>query len=216
MATMPQRINTCIKAIDSIYDQVDVVRLYLNNFDEVPEHFIDDKILIIQGEDLKSSGKLFNALNANEYYFCIDDDLFYPPTYIKGMIAKLNEYDDDIIVSLHGKILKKGVVRSYFKDIEQGFHCLRDVKKDVFVDVIGNGVSAWNTNKIRIDYKEFKYLYMDDICTSLQAHKQSKKRLVMAHDKGYLKDLKPDGFTLFGKYKNDDSKQTEMINTVNW
>ena len=69
MATIPSRINTCIQAIDSIYNRVDVVRLYLNNFDEVPEAFKRDKIVIMQGDDLNCNGRMWWALNPNEYYF---------------------------------------------------------------------------------------------------------------------------------------------------
>src|SRR5690554_307217 len=106
MATMPQRMDTAFLAIESIYHQVDIIRLYLNNFEEIPIEYRDRKIEIYQGEDLKSSGKLFNALNSNEYYFCIDDDIVYPKNYVHDAIKKLNEYDDDIIVSHHGRIFK--------------------------------------------------------------------------------------------------------------
>ena len=109
MATMPERIDGAIKTIDSIYEQADLVRIYLNNFDVIPEYFNKDKIECYQGKDLKSSGKLFFANNSDdEYYFCVDDDLIYPKTYADDMIKKLNEYNDNVVVSLHGKILKVG------------------------------------------------------------------------------------------------------------
>ena len=215
MATMPQRMDTAFLAIESIYHQVDIIRLYLNNFEEIPIEYRDRKIEIYQGEDLKSSGKLFNALNSNEYYFCIDDDIVYPKNYVHDAIKKLNEYDDDIIVSHHGRIFKDEI-KSYFKCYKTRYQFNQIVEKDTFVDVIGNGVSAWNTNNIKIDYKKFKYLYMDDICVSIQAHEQGKKRLVMAHPIRYLRPLKPKGFTLHRKYREDDATQTEMVRSVNW
>lgn len=215
MATMPQRLETCIKTIESIYDQADVIRLYLNNFDKIPEEFKREKIVTIISEDLKSSGKLFWALNKNEYYFCIDDDIQYPETYSYDMINKLNEYNDNIIVSLHGKIMKP-IINSYFRDISHNYHFLQNVEEDVFVDVIGNGVSVFNTNKIKIDYTKFKHHFMDDILVSLEALKQGKRRLVMKHEIGYCKYLNPVGFTLYGLYTNNDKQQTEIINTVKW
>jgi len=216
MATMPSRVNTAIKTIESIYEQADIIRLYLNNFNTIPKEFIRDKIVIHQGDDLKSTGKLFWALNKNEYYFCIDDDLYYPPSYATDMINKLNEHSDNIIVSLHGKILTDGKKTSYFRNIRESFHCLNVVTKDRFVHVIGNGVSAFNTNNISIDYKKFKYLYMDDISVSLELMKAGKRRLVMAHKKDYLTYLPPSGETLHSKYVNNDKTQTEMVNSINW
>ncbi|WP_158967747.1 hypothetical protein [Paraglaciecola sp. L3A3] len=216
MATMPNRFNTCIKTIESIYDQADIIRLYLNNFDSVPEEYIDPKIITHQGKDLKSTGKLFWATNVNEYYFCVDDDLYYPPSYADDMINKLNQYNDDIIVSLHGKNLLDGYIDSYFKGIKHNYRCLDNVSEDTFVDVIGNGVSLFNTNKIKIDWQYFKYHYMDDIMVSISALNQSKRRLVMKHSSAYLKYMKPKGPTLFHEYSKNDKTQTEMVNSVNW
>ena len=78
MATMPERIDIALKAIDSIYDQVDLIRIYLNKFDKYPKDLIDNKITLIIDEDLKSTGKFYWALEKNQYYFSIDDDLIYP------------------------------------------------------------------------------------------------------------------------------------------
>jgi hypothetical protein len=216
MATMPERLSGAIKTIESIYDQADIIRLYLNKFDEVPNEFKRDKIVTHIGDDLRSTGKLFWALNKDEYYFCIDDDLIYPPTYSNDMISKLNEYNDEIIVSLHGKILKDGIKNSYFRDLKLGLHCLHDVNVDTWVHVIGNGVSTFNTNKIVIDYKKFKYNYMDDIMVSLEVQKQNKGALVMAHKSNYLLYNAPKGGTLHGEYANNDSTQTEMVNSIEW
>ena len=51
LATQPARIETALKTIDSIIDQVDVVRFYLNNFIDVPREFMHEKIEIHIGED---------------------------------------------------------------------------------------------------------------------------------------------------------------------
>jgi hypothetical protein len=218
MATMPERIDGACKTIDSIYEQADLIRLYLNNFDSVPECFKKDKIEYHQGEDLKSSGKLFFAKNNNdEYYFCVDDDLIYPSTYANDMIKKLNEYNDDIVVSLHGKTLKGGKKNSYFRDLRISLHCLKEVNTDTWVQVIGNGVSAFNTNKLKIDYKKFRYLYMDDIMISMEMQNQNIGGLVMAHKKDYLKYNPPTkGTTLHSTYVNNDRTQTEMVNSIEW
>ncbi len=140
MATQPARIETALKTIDSIIDQVDVVRLYLNNFIDVPREFMHEKIEIHIGKDLRSSGKCFWALNENEYYFTIDDDLIYPPTYVEDMLKKLNTYDDDIVLSLHGKVLKPKFhgkyYPSYFGWLDKNLHCLLMLEKLVRLSIL--------------------------------------------------------------------------------
>lgn len=217
MATMPERISGAIKTIESVYDQADIIRLYLNNFDSIPKEFKKEKIECYYGEDLKSSGKLFSALNKNEYYFCIDDDLIYPKTYAKDMISKLNQYNDEIVVSLHGKILRGGKKTSYFRNLTLSLQCLKNVANDTWVHVIGNGVSVFNTNKVKINYKDFKYYYMDDIMVSIQMQKQNIGGLVMAHNSNYLIYNPPTkGTTLHSTYVNNDKTQTEMANSIDW
>jgi len=217
MATMPERLDGAIKTIESIYDQADEVRVYLNKFSDIPEEFKKEKIVTHIGKDLRSTGKLFWSLNKDEYYFCIDDDLIYPPTYSIDMINKLNEYGDEVVVSLHGKILSNGIKNSYFRDLKLSLHCLKDVNKDTWVHVIGNGVSVFNTNKISIDYENFKYNYMDDISVSLELQKQNKGALVMAHKHDYLIYNPPTkGNTLHSEFVNNDSTQTEVVNSIVW
>jgi len=218
MATMPERIRGAIVTVNSIYKQADKIRIYLNNFKEIPKEFLnDDKIeVVIGGQDLKSTGKLFWALNKNEYYFCIDDDLIYPRHYAKDMLAKLNQYNDNIIVSLHGKILMSTPLKSYFRDLEISEHCLKETLNDRNVHVIGNGVSLFNTNNLKIDYKQFEYHYMDDIMVSIECQKQNIPALVMKHKSNYLVYNDPKVKTLFDEFANNDETQTETVNKIQW
>lgn len=220
MATIPSRYKLALKAIDSVYDQADEIRVYLNNFEQVPEELNRDKIVTHIGEDLNATGKLFWALNPNEYYFCIDDDLRYPSTYALDMIHHLNALEDKACVSLHGKILNPTPLQSYFRGIKSSFHCLSGFDITTQVNVIGNGVSAFNTNKVKIDYTKFKYHYMDDIEVSLQLQKQNIPAIVIAHDADYLGYEEPKEIegvqTLFSQYYNNDSTQTERVNSIKW
>tara|TARA_R110000822_G_scaffold180648_1_gene320379 strand:- start:1116 stop:1811 length:696 start_codon:yes stop_codon:yes gene_type:complete len=220
MATIPSRFKYALGAIDSIYDQADEIRIYLNNFEEVPEELKREKITTHIGKDLRSTGKLFWSLNPNEYYFCIDDDLRYPSTYAKDMIQYLNAFKDKVYVSLHGKLLNPTPLKSYFRGgVNHSFHCLEGFPNSTFVHVVGNGVSAFNTNHIKIDYTKFKYHYMDDIEVSLQLQKQQIPSLVIAHDPDYLsyEDFEKDGIkSLYSQYYNNDSTQTERVNSIKW
>lgn len=217
MATMPHRINTAIDTINSIYDQADIIRIYLNNFEEIPREFIKDKIeVVIHEKDLRSSGKLYWAMNPDEYYFCVDDDLIYPPTYAVDMLNFLHKYEDKAIVSLHGRIIKNVPIKSYFKDFKLALHCLENVSVDTKVHVIGNGVSLFNTNIMTVDYKKFEYNHMDDIMVSRIAQKLKIPAIVMKHTNQYLKYNEPNGMTLFSEFHNNDSTQTKIMNEIQW
>ena len=217
MATIPERIDIALKAVNSIYDQVDQIRIYLNKFDKYPKELIDKKITLMIDKDLRSTGKFYWALEKNQYYFSIDDDLIYPQDYVKEHLEILKKYNDTIAVTLHGKVLNRGPIKSYFKDgIKRNYRCLKDVKRNTYVHILGGGVSAFNTNKILIDRKKFKYLYMDDIEVSMQLQKQNIPIVVRKHKSDYLQYLEPKATTLFEEYMNDDSTHTKMINSIDW
>ena len=217
MATMPERIDIALKAIDSIYDQVDLIRIYLNKFDKYPKDLIDNKITLIIDEDLKSTGKFYWALEKNQYYFSIDDDLIYPKDYVSEHIELIQKYNNQVAVTLHGKILNRTPLNNFFKDgIKKNYRCLKKVKRNTYVHILGGGVSAFDTNYIKIDRTKFKYLYMDDIEVSIQLQQQKIPIIVRKHDSNYLSYLKPNNSTLYEKYMNNDNTHTKIINSINW
>lgn len=216
MATIPERQNIAELAIASIYDQVDKVRVYLNKFTHIPEFLKRDKIETHIGEDLMSSGKFFWALNKEEYYFSIDDDFIYPPFYVKEHLDALKKYNDNVVITLHGKRLKDVPIQSYFRDLTMSLHCLKYVPshKDYAVHILGAGVSVFNTNNISVDVNQFEYLFMDDIEVSKQLQIKGVPIYVRGHKEGYLKYMKPSVPTLHDIYVNHDIKQTEVINSL--
>ena len=220
MATIPSRFKLALKAIDSVYDQADKIRIYLNNFEQVPEELNRDKIVTHIGEDLNAAGKLFWALNPNEYYFCIDDDIRYPSTYVKDMLKNLNFYNDKIFATLHGKILKPTPVTSYFKGWETTLHCLGGFDNSTFINIVGTGVCAFNTNNIKIDVSSFTHNFTVDIETSLQLQSQKIPSLAIAHSSSYLKYEEPNNIpgvkTLYTQHSSNDKIHTEKVNSISW
>jgi len=218
MATFPTRLDTCLQVVDSLYDQVDEIRIYLNKYSTVPKELLDKKIKTVLGKDLQSSGKLFWAMRRGEYYFCVDDDILYPADYVRYTLDKLDQYSNDVIVSHHGRLFTPNKkVKNYFLDYREYYHFKEKKVGDTEVEVIGNGVSCWNTDKIRIDLTKFKYYFMDDIYVSWQAHQQGKKRIVIEHGENYLKPLPQDEkSTLYSKYRNRSNVQTQIFNSINW
>ncbi len=137
MATTPDRIYGGMQTLISIYDQADKIRVYLNNFTEVPNELINDKVEVYIGEDLNATGKLFWALNQDEYYFCIDDDILYPETYSEDMIKSCNVYNDFVFLTHHGKIMNSGKINSYYYDIKEKYQFLQNITEDHKVHIVG-------------------------------------------------------------------------------
>ena len=217
LATQKHRLNTATDAIKSIYKQVDVVRVFID-FDTPDEWNLFDNIDIVylNNEPLRSSRKVAYAMNENEYYFVIDDDLIYPSDYVEKYLELLHKYDDKALITIGGKILKEGHKRSYFGDLKHNYHFTNNIKTPTPVHIALNCAACWNTNILKINMGYFDYFHMDDICVSVQANQQNIPRIIIPHKSDWLKYNKPNGKTLHEEFLGNDKTQTKVINKIDW
>ena len=57
LATTVERYKYALETIESIYDQADIIRVYLNDFNQIPKEFNRKKIYAECGPDLNCSAK---------------------------------------------------------------------------------------------------------------------------------------------------------------
>ena len=219
MATTPHRVTAAKDAINSIINQVDKVRVYLNNFSEVPDFILENsKIEYICGEkDYNAAGKHFWGKNKNEYYFTIDDDIIYPPDYVSESLNVLKEYNDKAIVTCHGRNYN-GKTSGYYTDQKvEVFHFKDDKRINRLVEIGGTGVSVRNTNYISINSKDINNHNMDDIEVSIIANKL-KIPIIVRKGTGLKDNGKsiPSSMKIWDKFINNDSKQTNLFNSHDW
>ena len=191
IATYKPRIEngSLERAIDSLIGQVDEVRVYVNELNYLPSNSINklliltcqEKVLTINGRDnLTDNGKFFflDAITEPEIYLTCDDDLIYPPDYVKRMVEAIEHYK--CIVSFHGRqLLGTGI--DYYTG-HKSFHCLHGVIHDEIVDVVGTGVCGFDTRYFHPKGLAFSPdQKMSDLIFSLEAAKQGKQMGVISH-----------------------------------
>ena len=177
LATFKARKNVLHQTVDSLRDQVDVIRIYSNDYKP------DIKgVEIVTGEDLTDRGK-FYFIGKDEIYFSCDDDLIYPEDYVKRTLEKLEKYPNAVI-TYHGRILL-GKGRNYYYG-HQSFHCLRTHHYDTFINVAGTGVSCFDASKWKPDVLQYPNQKMSDLLFSLECAKSGKKIICASHQMGWL------------------------------
>ena len=173
-ATWSARKDFIDKAVDSMIDQVDIVRVYYNDY--VPKKRTD--IIQYTGEDLTDRGK-FYGIGKNEIAFTCDDDLLYPHDYVESTLIKMKDHPNHV-VSYHGRKLKgKGL--NYYHGHET-FHCLIPLEEDKEIDVPGTGVMAFNTNDILPDIISYPHDKMADILMGLECRKKGVPIVCLRHN----------------------------------
>jgi len=168
----------------------------------------------IEQTDLTDNGKFFGLIIYKEpvYYFTVDDDLIYHPTYIERTIEAIEKYN--CIVTYHGRILK-GEGLHYYRG-HKNFRCLDTELRDIQLDVCGTGVTAFRTDYFNpAGIHRSADLKMSDLVFSLEAAKQGKRIMHLAHNKGFIKyqDI-PVHQTIHGQLVNKCDRQGELADEI--
>lgn len=199
MATTNFRREWAERAMESLRDQVDEIRLYNND---------------TESEDYTDNAKFRYLSDYAEpiYFFSCDDDIFYPTNYIKKSIEAIETYN--AIITYHGRKLL-GLNRNYYRG-HQGYRCLGTVEEDARIDVPGTGVTAFRTDYFNpIDAYKSKDKKMADCVIGLEAAKQNKDIYVINHRAGWLKDLRvPQKATIHYQQHRNPKRQGEIANEI--
>jgi len=221
MATIPKRIPQLEVVVNCILPQVDVLNVYLNNFEEVPWFLKKDKVNIVRSQeegDRGDAGKFYWADKVSGYYFTIDDDIAYPPDYVETLKKGLDRRGKKCAVGVHGEMYGD-VINHWTRDRKGTHHFFYELERDTPVCVLGTGCALFHTDHIKVKPEDFKYPNMADIWFTVICSRQSKFRVVLAHPRAWLQILPiPEEDTLWGKTKkyeeenpNEISREVEAI-----
>jgi len=168
IASLPSREKQLVRTVESLYNQVDKINIYLNDYSKLPDWCLDTKIRTRMSKNVGDTGKfMFNEVG---YYFSCDDDIIYPDDYVKTLKAKIK----DNIVTIHGKVFKTPI-KTYYHGSELKIRCDQGQIGDIPVQIPGTGVMAFHTDTIRIIKKDFPRKNMADIWVGIKAKKLSSK-----------------------------------------
>lgn len=218
ICSIPERLPLLPKVIESLLPQIDQIFIVLNGYIKVPDvlnTYTNSKVFISCSDNSMTDAEKFRDIELRRgYLFTCDDDLEYPPNYVRYMISKIEEYNRKAIISLHGRKLKPPPIISYYNDHIEYYHFMQNVKKDYVVDVGGTGVTAWHSDTIKISFSDFQKPSMADIFFGLQARKQRVKIIVAKHKATFIKYLNPElhGKTIWDTENSNDKIQTQIIN----
>ena len=129
---------------------------------------MQDKIEVCRSQDYGDNGdagKFFwaNSGDHGGYRLICDDDLVFPPDYVATMIAKLQQYDNSVILGIHGILLKQPLNNYYDSTYRHITHYVSECKKDYYVHLLGTGAVAYHGPCIRLDRDTFLFRNMADI-----------------------------------------------------
>lgn len=215
LATIPSRLGTLQKTVESIRRQADVIRVYLNGHERAPDFLCGDpQITIVRSSahgDRGDAGKFFWCEDAAGYQIICDDDIAYPADYVARMIQAIERYDRKAVVGVHGMKLSEPMV-SFYKDrfVQHFRHALTE---DSAVHVLGTGCMAYHASSLSVRQEDFEKPNMADVWMALLCQRQRVPMVIIEHKADWITSLPTDG-SIYEKYKKDDSEQTAAVKRV--
>jgi len=213
MATMPSRLASFELALNSILPQVDRLFLFLDRFD-TPYISADPKVVVLSSQifgDLRANGKLMglNMAGPDAYYFCVDDDIVYPPDYVQRSVQFLNQYDNKVVCGIHASRIKPGFER-YLTD-RAILHRSHSLGKASRVDVAGTCTAAFHTGILEFDVRQWSTTNMVDLNFALECKQRNIPILAMPRNERWIKCISENqADSIFSALKKDDRVQTQL------
>jgi hypothetical protein len=222
MATMPERLPALRDTVNSILPQCDLLNIYLNRFDEIPEFLKHPKIKTYLGKDHRGDmgdvGKFYKVSGQKGYIFTVDDKILYPSDYVAKMVRTIERTGRKAVVSNHGRNFHTNrKSSSYYFDCAQTFMYSLAYPL-TFVHEIGTGVLAFHSSTIRPCLKWFPNTNMTDIYFSIACQKRDIPLIIHPHAKDWIRlgNKHDENFSIHAFCNRNDGFQTQVINEFEW
>ena len=209
-----KRTESLIRTLESIINQCDEINVALNDhyMEEIPDFLHHNKInLFFTDNSIGDAFKFLNLEKVDGYYFSIDDDLIYPPTYVSDTIKRCKEFNNKKVVTYHGRNFPSFPISSYYRSASERYACLNKVKNDVKVQFGGTGVMCFHTSLIKIPIDYFKNANMADVWIGKYCIENNIEIICLKHDEGYIKYI-PQKSTIYNEESKSDKIQTDLVN----
>jgi len=211
-----KRTESLIRTLESIINQCDEINVALNDHytEEIPDFLHHKKInFFFTDNSIGDAFKFLSLEKVDGYYFSIDDDLIYPPTYVSDTIKRCKEFNNKKVVTYHGRNFSSFPISSYYRSANERYACLNKVKNDVKVQFGGTGVMCFHTSLMKIPIDYFKNANMADVWVGKYCIENNIEIICLKHEEGYIKYI-PQKNTIYNEESKSDKVQTNLVNEL--
>ena len=195
MATIPSRREMLRDCVNSLLVQCDRVRVFLNNYPDVPEFLKHPRVEVRRSQDWDDrgdAGKFFwidKDRAEGGYRLIIDDDLIFPPDFVDVMTQKVAATGKRGIFATHGVLLRQPIVRYYQPTARAAtFHFGGALPMDRGVHIGGTAAMCFHSSAVEMRWDDFKYCNSADVWLSLYAQRHQLPVLTPARPKNWVRE----------------------------
>ena len=214
MATMPERSPYLAEAVKAIRPQVDTLRVYLNNFDGIPDCLTPEEVIFSQeaAGDLCAEGKFYwydrEEGKNHSHYLTIDDDLYYPPDYVERLKEEYDARRGQAVVGLHGYVFDDPITSYVYSRKEYyGFDKALDTPKPVHI--LGTNTVLLGHEALSLTLDNFPRRNTSDLQLAVVAQKLRVPLISVPRPENWVQENRPataEGFSIWKEAKADGGR----------
>jgi len=209
VASIPSREKSLALTVGSLVDQVDRLNVFLNNYGTVPGFLRRDKITVETNQkhgDKGAAGKFFWHDKLTGYLLTCDDDIVYPPDYVRRVVDGIDRYNRRAVVGFHGSTFVKkqyvgGTTRHHFSG---------SLAKDTHVHILGTGCIGLYSSTLALSCESFPYANKTDIWLGAICQDKRVPMISLAKKSSWIRGVSHKE-TLWNRVRKDDSLETEIV-----
>ncbi len=188
LASIPSRIRSLAEVVVRLLPQVNRLNVYLNSYPTVPGFLDNPKVTVVRSQDCGDpgdAGKFHWVEDAHGYFLTCDDDIAYPPDYVRTLVNGIEKYGRRAVVGYHGHLL------SGPRQSRHAIHFALGRPRDTAVHLLGTGVLGYHASTLRAAPSDFKAPNMADVWFALLCQQQQVPRVCLERGNGWLQSIDP-------------------------
>jgi len=201
MATIPQREKVLSKVIDSLYQQIDEIRIIFNDYIVIPDWVQKYPKIVpkLNPHDSYWANTVWKLMeNLDSGYICVaDDDILYPNDYVNKMVEAIEKYNKKAIITCHGINLMIPF-KTYVKS-RKIYHFTHKCSQDIVVDIGGMGVSVFHVKTFSPNISQFLEKTPRDLGAALLAAKNKIPIISIKKEKNWIIPIINTGISIWKK-----------------
>ncbi|UZM91954.1 MULTISPECIES: glycosyltransferase family 2 protein [Pseudomonas] len=218
LCSIPERAELLRQVLASLAPQVDAMHVYLDRYDSIPD-FVRNchpQVTAYLSKDhpgLRDNGKFlaFSTLAEDCYYFTADDDIVYPPDYVASMVRRIEDYERQAVIGVHGVLLPEQA-EGYFTSFRKVHMFKKELERDALVNNLGTGTVAFHSGLLRgLDLTHFGTPGMADLHLSVFCKQRDIPMVALARPEDWLQELPSPNTSLYNEFRQADDQQSALI-----
>jgi hypothetical protein len=219
MATMPDRIDYLRNVVESLRPQVDTLRIYLNNFEEVPDFLLPNEAWLSRDAsgDLGAEGKFFWVDDPEaigfDHYLTVDDDIGYPPDYVQKLISASKARDDQAIVGVHGSEFLLPI-EDFVSSRRTRYRFYEALESPQSVHMLGTATTLIARKAIQLTMNDFPARNTSDLQLAIAAQKQHVPMIAVAREANWLREMRAwtsEGYSIWKSTKAEGQSHAKTL-----